>query len=36
MYRSLAGTITYLLGEPFNEQVQAYGCAHFPERESAG
>jgi hypothetical protein len=35
MYRSLAGTITYLLGEPFNEQVQAYGRTHFPECESA-
>ena len=36
MYRSLAGTITYLLGEPFNEQVQAYGRVHFPECEPAG
>ena len=36
MYRSLAGTITYLLGEPFSEQVQAYGRVHFPECEPAG
>jgi len=36
LYRSLAGTITYLLGEAFNAQVQAYGLAHFPEREPAG
>jgi len=35
MYRSLAGTITYLLGERFNEKVQAYGRAHFPECEPA-
>jgi hypothetical protein len=36
MYRSLAGTITYLLGERFNETVQAYGRAHFPGGEPAG
>ena len=30
MYQSLSGTITYLLGSVFNEQVQAYGRAHFP------
>ena len=36
MYRSLAGTITYLLGERFNEKVQAYGHAHFPGGEPAG
>ena len=31
MYRSLEGTITYLLGETFNAEVQAYGREHFPE-----
>jgi hypothetical protein len=31
MYQSLGNTITYLLGPAFNEQVQAYGRAHFPE-----
>lgn len=31
MYRSLSGTITYLLGEAFNERVQAYGSTHFPD-----
>jgi len=31
MYRSLEGTITYLLGERFNAQVQAYGRKHFPD-----
>jgi len=31
MYRSLSGTITYLLGETFNEEVQAYGREYFPE-----
>jgi hypothetical protein len=31
MYRSLEGTIIYLLGERFNEKVQAYGREHFPE-----
>ena len=31
MYRSLEGTIIYLLGERLNEQVQAYGREHFPE-----
>lgn len=31
MYRSLAGTIAYLLGEEFNQTVQAYGLEHFPE-----
>ena len=31
MYQSLSGTITYLLGSVFNEQVQVYGRAHFPE-----
>ena len=31
MYQSLSSTITYLLGSVFNEQVQAYGHAHFPE-----
>jgi hypothetical protein len=31
MYQSLSGTITYLLGSAFNERVQAYGRAHFPE-----
>lgn len=35
MYRSLAGTIRYLLGEAFNDQVQAHGRAHFPERDPA-
>jgi len=31
MYRSLEGTIIYLLGERFNAQVQAYGREHFPD-----
>ena len=31
MYRSLAGTITYLLGDAFNDKVQAYGRDNFPE-----
>lgn len=31
MYRSLGGTITYLLGPAFNDRVQAYGREHFPE-----
>ena len=31
MYRSLEGTIVYLLGERFNAQVQAYGQEHFPD-----
>jgi hypothetical protein len=31
MYRSLSGTITYLLGSAFNELVQAYGREHFPD-----
>jgi hypothetical protein len=31
MYQSLSGTITYLLGSAFNEQVQAYGRDQFPE-----
>jgi hypothetical protein len=31
MYRSLSGTITYLLGREFNDRVQAYGREHFPE-----
>ena len=31
MYRSLSGTIIYLLGEAFNEEIQAYGREHFPE-----
>ena len=31
MYRSLEGTIIYLLGERFNEKVQAYGREHFPD-----
>lgn len=29
MYRSLAGTIAYLLGERFSENLQAYGLEHF-------
>jgi hypothetical protein len=31
MYQSLSGTIAYLLGQAFNERVQAYGREHFPE-----
>jgi uncharacterized protein DUF3109 len=31
MYRSLSGTITYLLGPAFNERVEAYGREHFPD-----
>jgi hypothetical protein len=31
MYRSLSGTIAYLLGSPFSDKVQAYGREHFPE-----
>lgn len=31
MYRSLSGTIAYLLGSAFNDEVQAYGREHFPE-----
>jgi hypothetical protein len=32
MYRSLAGTITYLMGDGFNETVQTYGLEHFPDK----
>jgi len=32
MYVSLAGTLTYLLGESLSAQVQAYGREHFPEQ----
>ncbi len=35
MYRSLADTIAYLLGDAFKDKVQAYGQAHFPECEPA-
>ena len=31
MYRSLSGTIAYLLGDAFNERLQAYGTVHFPD-----
>src|SRR2546422_7860897 len=34
MYRSLEGTIIYLLGERFNAQVQAYGQERSEEHTS--